>query len=404
MNRRIFNTTTKTFLNRASSTHIPKFMRSIEIDEHSENRKDPRGCMTLSESARVPALQNPDEILIKVQYAGVNMPDVAQRKGFYPAPKGAPQTMGLEVSGEVVSSNSDFFSEGDRVGALVIGGGYAEYCIAKASHTVFVSETSTDEDKMIRAATFPETFFTVWSNLFWSEGPGRMQFEDETLLIHGGSGGIGTMAIQIASQLASCRVVATAGSDEKCDLCSELGAYRAVNYNREDFAQVVQDEIGGVDVILDVVGGSYISKHLQIMNRGGRHISIGFLQGSKVKDVSSIVHLVEYHMPIYIYNNALWSSNTHTHTQLNLLNLLAKGITLTGSTLRRRPDNIKASILDDALHRLTSPSLPRKERLRHLLEICQPHVTRIYDLEDAAEAHACMESREHLGKIALRVS
>ena len=181
------------------------------------------------------------------------------------------------------------------------------------------------------------------------------------------------MAIQIASQLANCRVIATAGSDEKCDLCSKLGAHRTVNYNQEDFAQVVQDEYGGVDVVLDVVGGSYISKHLQILNRGGRHISIGFLQGSKVKD-------------------------------LNLLNLLAKGITLTGSTLRRRPDDIKASILDDALDKLTPTSMSRNERLRRLLDMCEPHVTRTYDLEDAAEAHALMESREHLGKIALRIN
>ena len=182
----------KRHLSSSSKSQIPKFMKSIEIDENAKNRKDPRDCMIVSSETPVPSLStNQDEILIKVDFAGVNMPDVAQRKGFYPAPRGAPETMGLEVSGEVVLSNNEQFSIGDRVGALVIGGGYAEYCVAKANHAVFVSDTPTDEETMMRAATFPETFFTVWSNLFWSDGPGRMQFEDETLLIHGGSGGIG---------------------------------------------------------------------------------------------------------------------------------------------------------------------------------------------------------------------
>jgi len=282
--------------------------------------------------------------------------------------------MGLEVSGEVVIPDDTHFKVGDRVGSLVIGGGYAEYCTAKAAHSVYISSEEEDEHTMARAATFPETFFTVWSNLFWSDGAGRMR-SGENILVHGGSGGIGTMAIRIG-QVAGCPVIVTAGSDEKCNVCDSLGSFRSINYNREDFVNVVQDEIGGVDVILDVVGGSYISKHMNILNRGGRHISIGFLQGSKVKD-------------------------------LNMLNLLAKGITLTGSTLRRRPDDVKASILEDALDYFTTFSknkLTRNERTRHVFDILQPHVTEIFDLENAAEAHVLMESRKHIGKIALRVS
>ena len=182
------------------------------------------------------------------------------------------------------------------------------------------------------------------------------------------------MAIRLANAM-QCKIIVTAGDDEKCKVCDELGAHRSVNYNHEDFTKVIREEFGGVDVVLDVVGGEYISKHLDIMNRGGRHISIGFLQGSKVKD-------------------------------FNLLNLLARGLCFTGSTLRRRSDDAKASILEDALDRLVPENpllLSRKERSKRLLSIANPYVTKTFALEDAAQAHALMESRAHTGKIVLQV-
>ena len=217
------------------------------------------------------------EVLIRVAAAGVNRPDVMQRQGFYPPPPGAPETPGLEVAGTIaaIGEGVSGWKSGDRVCALVAGGGYAEYCVAPAPQCLTVPEGL----NMVEAAAIPETFFTVWTNLF--DG-GRLK-SGEALLVHGGGSGIGTSAIQIAKAFGA-RVFATAGSEEKCRACVELGAERAINYRSEDFVEVVKQLTGGagVDVILDMVGGDYVARNIAALAPGGRHVSIAFLQGSKV--------------------------------------------------------------------------------------------------------------------------
>ncbi len=300
----------------------------------------------------------PEQILVKVHAAGVNRPDIMQRAGAYPPPPGAPLTPGLEIAGEVVaakSSGTPRYRVGDKVCALVPGGGYAEYAVVDESNALPVPSGLT----MVEAAAIPETFFTVWTNVFDRGGlkPG------ETLLIHGGSSGIGTTAIMLAKALGS-RVIATAGSDDKCAACVALGADRAINYRTQDFVVVTKEETGGrgADVILDMVGGSYVARNFSVAAMHGRIVQIAFQQGSKV--------------------------------DVDLLPIMLKRLTLTGSTLRPRSAGEKA-VIANALEERVWPLLSAGK--------CKPVIYRTFPLAEASKAHALMESSEHIGKIVLTI-
>ncbi|MCX2830235.1 NAD(P)H-quinone oxidoreductase [Microbulbifer thermotolerans] len=295
------------------------------------------------------------EVLIKVAAAGVNRPDIVQRKGLYPPPPGASPIPGLEVAGEVVAvgEGAARWHVGDRVCALTNGGGYADYVTVPAGQCLPVPQGLSP----VEAAALPETFFTVWSNVF---DRGRLQ-AGEVFLVHGGSSGIGSTAIQLASQFGA-RVFATAGSDDKCRACESLGAERAINYRAEDFVEVVRaatDE-RGADVILDMVGGDYIARNMKAAAMDGRIVNIAYLQGAKV--------------------------------QVNMLPVMLKRLILTGSTLRPRSAEEKAAIAQ-ALEEKVWP-LIEKGKIR-------PQVYATFPLPEAAEAHRLMESGAHVGKIVL---
>lgn len=295
------------------------------------------------------------EVLIKVAAAGVNRPDVLQRQGGYPPPPGAPATPGLEVAGHVVAKGPQVrrYKEGDAVCALVPGGGYAEYCAAAEDNTLPVPEGIS----LSEAGGIPETFFTVWTNVFERAGlkPG------ETLLVHGGSSGIGTTAIMMAHHLGS-RVFATAGSADKCRACEALGAERGINYREEDFVQVVKagTDGKGADVILDMVGGDYVGRNLAVAAMHGRIVNIAFLKGSKV--------------------------------EVDLLPVMLKRLILTGSTLRPRSVAEKAEIAR-ALEARVWPLLA--------LGKIRPQIFETFPLAQAAEAHRLLETSTHVGKIIL---
>jgi NADPH2:quinone reductase len=295
------------------------------------------------------------QVLIKVEAAGVNRPDVLQRQGAYPPPPGAPATPGLEVAGRIVELGEGVrrYRRGDAVCALVPGGGYAEYCIAAEDNALPVPKGLS----MVEAAAIPETFFTVWTNVL-----DRAALKaGETLLVHGGSSGIGTTAIMLANALGS-RVIATAGSAEKCRACERLGAERAIDYRAEDFVVVVKSETSGkgADVILDMVGGDYVARNIAAAAMHGRIVNIAFLKGSKV--------------------------------EVDLLPMMLKRLTLTGSTLRPRTVAEKAEIA----HALESRVWPLIEAGR-----IKPQVFRTFPLSKAADAHRLMESGVHIGKIVL---
>jgi NADPH2:quinone reductase len=298
------------------------------------------------------------EVLIRVVAAGVNRPDVQQRLGNYPPPPGASDIPGLEVAGEIVAvgpSVSDWH-EGDLVCALVAGGGYAEYCLAPAPQCLPIPKGLT----AVEAAGLPETFFTVWTNVFER---GRLA-PGETLLVHGGSSGIGTAAIPLARALGS-RVLATAGSPEKCAACLALGAERAIDYRKEDFVQAVKEATGGkgVDVILDMVGGDYIPRNLDCLALDGRLVLISLQRG--------------------------------TRAELDFATLLFRRLTVTGSSLRARTVEQKGAIARAV-----------RERVWPLLESGQvrPVVHARFPLPEAASAHRLMEAGTHIGKILLTVS
>jgi NADPH:quinone reductase len=297
------------------------------------------------------------EILVAVAAAGVNRPDVLQRQGGYAPPPGAPETPGLEIAGEIVAVGPGVqrYREGDQICALVAGGGYAEYCtVAEANALPIPGDLS-----LVEAAGLPETFFTVWTNVFTR---GRLQ-PGETLLVHGGSSGIGTTAIMMAKQWGA-RVLATAGSADKCKACETLGAERAINYREEDFVEAVlaATDKRGADVILDMVGGEYVGRNIKAAARDGRIVQIAFLQGSKV--------------------------------EVNLMPLMLKRLTLTGSTLRPRSVAEKAEIAG-ALEEHVWPHIAAG-RIR-------PVIHQTFPLREAAAAHALMDSSAHIGKIILEV-
>jgi NADPH2:quinone reductase len=295
------------------------------------------------------------EVLIRVAAAGVNRPDLMQREGKYPPPPGASEIPGLEVSGTVAEcgSNVERWRVGDQVCALVAGGGYAEHCIAP-SEQCLPAPNGLD---IVSAAAIPETFFTVWTNLFER---GHLR-SGETFLVHGGASGIGTTAIQMARAFGA-RVFATAGSDEKCDACEKLGAERAVNYRREDFVGVLKEMTDGrgVDVILDMVGAEYFGRNVDLLAVEGRLLQIAVLRGSKV--------------------------------ELNLTRLLRQRLTITGSTLRSRTVGEKGAIAG-ALERSVWPLLEAGQ--------VRPIVYARFPLRDAAEAHRVLETGHHVGKLVL---
>ncbi len=295
------------------------------------------------------------QVVLKVAYAGVNRPDALQRAGAYDPPSGASDLPGLEASGEVIAIGSgvEGLVVGDRVCALLPGGGYAEYVATPAAHCLPVPAGM----GLKEAACLPETFFTVWSNVFTRGGlkPG------ERFLVHGGSSGIGTTAIQLANAFGA-RVFATAGSAEKCEACIKLGAEKAINYRDEDFVAAMRAE-GGANLILDMVGGDYIPRNIKALAEDGRLVQIAFLQGPVV--------------------------------ELNFALMMVKRLTLTGSTLRPQSDLAKARIAQDL-----------REAVWPLLEAGKvaPVMDSEFDLSDAAVAHARMEASGHIGKIVLKVS
>jgi putative PIG3 family NAD(P)H quinone oxidoreductase len=296
------------------------------------------------------------EVLVRVAAAGVNRPDVMQRRGAYPPPPGASDIPGLEIAGtiEAVGSGVTEWRSGDRVCALVAGGGYATLCVAPAPQCLPIP----DSVDLTAAAAIPETFFTVWSNVFER---GRLR-AGEDALFHGGSSGIGTTAIQLASARGA-RVFVTAGSDEKCRACEALGAWRAINYRRSDFVDIVRDETDGrgVDLILDIVGGTYTMRNLAALAMDGRLVQIGLMGGESM-------------------------------AAIDLRRVLGRRLTITGSTLRPRTVAEKGQIAA-ALRRDVWPLVDRG--------VVRPVIFRTFPLAEAAAAHRLMESNEHIGKIVL---
>ncbi len=316
--------------------------------------KAPGGPEMLVPEQRAVPVPGDGEILVKVAAAGVNRPDVMQRKGLYPPPPGAPEIPGLEITGEIVAlgANVTRWKIGDRVMALVIGGGYAQYALAHASHALPVGTLP-----MIEAAGVPENYLTVWHNVFQR---GHLK-PGETLLAHGGSSGIGTTAIQIAKQFGA-RVIVTAGSEEKCAACRKLGADTAINYKTEDFVAATKAATGGngADVILDIVGGDYIARNYEAAAVEGRIVQIAFQASPKA--------------------------------EVNFSRLMLKRLHHTGSTLRSRSVADKGAIAraveDNVLPLLTAGTV-------------KPVIFKTFPLDEAAAAHALMETSTHIGKIVL---
>ncbi|SDE58934.1 putative NAD(P)H quinone oxidoreductase, PIG3 family [Paracoccus isoporae] len=326
---------------------LPDAMRAVEITE-------PGAADVLAETSRPVPMPNHDQIVIRLAYAGVNRPDVAQRQGNYAPPPGASDLPGLEGAGEVVAVGSGVtaWAPGDRVCALLPGGGYAEYVACHQGHALPVPEGMSLQE----AAALPETAFTVWSNVVMRGGLKA----GERFLVHGGSSGIGTMAIQVATALGA-RVWATAGSAEKCAACETLGAV-AINYRDADFVSVLRDA-GGANLILDMVGGDYIARNLKSLDMDGRLVQIAFLQGPKA--------------------------------EINFAHLMMRRLTITGSTLRPQSDAAKTRIAEELRAHLWP--LIAAGKIRILIDS-------EFDLRDAAAAHRRMESSDHIGKIVLKVA
>ena len=322
-------------------------MNAIEITAPVDQK-------VLQSCTRPRPVPNADQVIIQVAYAGVNRPDALQRAGLYNPPAGASDLPGLEASGTVVEvgENVSDLAVGDRVCALLPGGGYAEYVATPAAHCLPIPTGLS----MKQAACLPETFFTVWSNVFMRGG---LQ-AGERILIHGGSSGIGTTAIQLANAFGA-RVFVTAGSDDKCQACTDLGAERAINYRDEDFVDAMR-AVGGANVILDMVGGPYIPRNLKALADDGRLVQIAFLQGPK--------------------------------TEVNFVQLMTRRLTFTGSTLRPQSDLAKAKIAQQ-LRDVVWPLLSQGK--------IAPVMDSTFNMAEAAAAHSRMESSAHIGKIVLAV-
>lgn len=328
-------------------TDLPQTMRAVEI-------REPGGPEVLVPTTRDVPAPAQGEILIKIAFAGVNRPDALQRAGSYAPPPDASDLPGLEAAGTVVAVGAGVtrWSVGDQVTALLPGGGYAEYAVTMADHALPVPGGM----DLKAAACLPETFFTVWSNVFQRGG---LQ-AGERFLVHGGSSGIGTTAIQLANHFGA-RVFATAGSEEKCQACRDLGAEVAINYREDDFVKVLKGE-GGANLILDMVGGDYIARNIRTLCNDGRLVQIAFLQS-----------------PV---------------AEINFAHMMVKRLTLTGSTLRPQSNAAKAAIAEDLEARVW-PALETGA--------IAPVLHSTFPLDQAADAHALMESSTHIGKIVLQV-
>jgi len=331
-------------------SQLPARMTAIGIAE-------PGGPEVLRSETRDIPVPGAGQVLIRVAAAGINRPDVIQRQGHYPPPPGAPSIPGLEVAGEIVAAGegADPTRVGERVCALVAGGGYAQYCAAPAGQCLPVPGPLS----MVEAAALPETFFTVWTNLFQRGGAKR----GDSVLVHGGTSGIGTTAI-LLGKVFGLTVIVTAGSGEKCARAREIGAAHAIDYKAEDFeARVKEITAGrGVDIILDMIGGDYVPRNLASLAEEGRHVSIAVQRGAKAE------------VPIW--------------------QVMAKRLTLTGSTLRARPTAFKAALAAELRERVW-PHLEAGE--------IRPIIDSTFPLEQAADAHRRMDSSEHVGKIVLEV-
>jgi putative PIG3 family NAD(P)H quinone oxidoreductase len=325
-------------------------MRAIEIIQHNN-----ANSLQLRESPLPTPLEK--QVLIKVKAAGVNRPDLLQRQGVYPPPLGASPILGLEVAGTIIEIGNavSYFKVGDQVCALVNGGGYAEYCLAAAECCLPIPQGFS----FIEAAALPETFFTVWSNVFER---GKLSI-GETLLVHGGGSGIGTTAIQLAKALGN-KVYVTAGSEEKCQCCIELGADAAIDYRNEEFVERIKQLTSGkgVDVILDMIGGDYFPRNLQCLAVEGRLVQIAIQNGAK--------------------------------SEINLWSVMLKRQTITGSTLRARDDSYKGQIANQ-LHDKVWPLLANGQ--------IKPVIDAVFPLAEAEAAHARMTNNQHFGKIILEI-
>ncbi len=328
---------------------LPDDMTAVELDGAG-------GAEVLKLATRPVERPGSNEVLVKVSAAGINGPDIMQRKGLYPAPPGASDLLGLEISGTVVAVGADVerWSVGDQVCALTNGGGYAEYCTVEAAHCLPIPEGLS----LLEAASLPETFFTIWSNIFMSV---RLS-EGETFLVHGGAGGLGTTAIQLGKAFGA-RVFTTDSPAERCAFCRDLGADRVIDYEEEDFVQVVRDEAKGADVVLDIVGGSYIARNVKACAPGGRIVQLAFAQGSDI--------------------------------QFNFAPIMLKRLVYTGSTLRSRPSAFKTAVATEL-----------EDQVWPLIEAGQIKtvVNTTFPLAEAAEGHRLMESAGHMGKIMLVAS
>ena len=330
------------------SKPLPATMQAIEISA-------PGGPEVLKPVTRPLPVPKAHEVLVRVAAAGVNGPDLMQRKGLYPAPAGASDLPGLEVSGEIVARGAGVqrWAAGDQVIALTNGGGYAEYVAVDAEHCLTVPKGIS----MLDAAGLPETYFTVWSNVFVGAGLKA----GETFLVHGGAGGIGTTCIQLGKAFGA-KVIATDSPESRCRVCKELGADRVIDYRTEDFVEAVRAE-GGANVILDIVGGPNIEKNFKAANHDARIIQLAFGAGSKV--------------------------------EINMMPVMLKRLVYTGSTLRTRPDAFKARVARE-LEAQVWPHIA-SGKIRVVTHSVLP-------LADAAKAHALMESSQHTGKILLQVT
>lgn len=307
------------------------------------------------ETVTIPTAQA-DEILVKVHAFGINRPDILQRQGLYPMPKGVTPVPGLEVAGEIVAvgANVTQFKVGDKVCGLTNGGGYAEYCVVPESQTLNIPENVS----FTQAAAIPETFFTVWANVFQM---GKAQ-AGETVLVHGGTSGIGTTALMLCKAL-GIKTFATVGTDEKVVAISQLTT--AINYKTQDFEQVINEKTdnGGVDVILDMVGAPYLERNLNLLRRDGRLVYIAFLGGAKAKDVK-------------------------------LGQIMMKRLTITGSTMRARTTAEKAEIAQ-GLKDTVAPIWAKGE--------CLPMIYKTFKFDQIQDAHACMDTGEHVGKVVVEI-
>ncbi len=328
---------------------LPVSMTVIEM-------REPGGPDVLQSGTRPLPVLKDHEILVKVSAAGVNGPDLVQRRGHYPPPKGASDLLGLEVSGEVVAvgTTQNFWAVGDKICGLTNGGGYAEYVAIDAAHCLPIP----DGISLMDAAGLPETYFTVWSNVFFN----HKIPETGNFLVHGGAGGIGSTAIQLGTAM-GLSVYTTAGDAESCAYCESLGAHRAINFKEEDFVDILR-EAGGADIILDIIGGDYIGRNIKAARHDARMIQLAFNAGSRV--------------------------------EIDLMPVMLKRLSFTGSTLRSRPDQFKADVAADLKAVVWPLFASDASRLRATTFTSFP-------LADAGKAHALMESASQHGKILLTI-